>query len=117
MGFRSRPGPSLLARPFFIGLAVLTVVAWVVGLRRDGWRARAADIVREVKAEPSMIAKPIPDEHRLVITRDHISPGDPGTGYGVILHEGEVVDARATAVKELSKIDKSLFSKPAAQPA
>ncbi|MGI8707694.1 MAG: hypothetical protein ACR2LG_05805 [Actinomycetota bacterium] len=37
---------------FFIGLAVLTVVAWVVGLRRDGWRARAADIVREVKAEP-----------------------------------------------------------------
>ncbi|MDQ3620274.1 MAG: hypothetical protein M3391_09130 [Actinomycetota bacterium] len=41
--------------PFFIGLAVLTVAAWLVGLRRHGWRARAADIVREVKAEPLML--------------------------------------------------------------
>ncbi|MDQ5816233.1 MAG: hypothetical protein M3516_08075 [Actinomycetota bacterium] len=67
---------------------------------------------RAAEAEPSMVAKSIPDEYRLVVTRDHISPGERGSGYGVILHAGETVDARSAAVKELSKIDKTLFEKP-----
>lgn len=67
---------------------------------------------RNTDPEPSLVAAPIPAQHQRVVTRDFISPGSRGSGFGVVLHEGEIVDARAEAVKELSKIDKSLFTKP-----
>lgn len=37
---------------FFLGLGALTLGAWIVGLKKSGWKSRVNHIVREVKSEP-----------------------------------------------------------------
>ncbi|MGI8406966.1 MAG: hypothetical protein ACR2L3_00435 [Actinomycetota bacterium] len=71
----------------------------------------AGNASRQSNPEPSMVAKPIPPEHQRVVARDFISPGSRGSGYGLILHAGEVVDSRSAVVRELSKTEKTLFKK------
>lgn len=85
--------------------------AEVAAAKREVYAAAfaAGNESRDTDPEPSLIARPIPPEHRLQVTRDHIARG---TAHGIVLHRGEIVDGRGHDVKELLKLDKTLFATP-----